>query len=147
MKKVKSIRMDPAHTIITYLGGDAHVANILGVSRSCVFCLSLPRVQGGADGIIDYRKMLILLAYAKNHGIDLRQNDFLNAARLRRILNAYDKDVEISCCVCGGPCTFPIHISRAPWMAKNRKKRIQNGCGEGRSEEIESGFNPVTAID
>lgn len=127
MKRQKTLRMDPAHSIILYLGGYPHVASILGMSRSRVVGLTLPRVQGGSDGVIDYKKMIILLSYAKNYGVDLRPDDFLDAYRLRRIMAKYEDKmglgVRVKCGVCHTFCSFPVSEEDVPWMSVRRKKR------------------------
>jgi hypothetical protein len=69
--------MEPAHTIISKLGGPTAVAKVVNVHRTRVSNWKRPRVSGGTDGMIPQRYHRPLLDYAKAAGIALAAEDFL----------------------------------------------------------------------
>lgn len=116
-------RLDPAYSIIRYLGGPTHVANILGVCRLTIYLYMRARTRGGTGGAFDYEKMLSLLAYAEENEIDLRPNDFFNPTRLHRIM---DNSIDLNsrkCFLCKYNCSKPISHRDVSWFINvNRGK-------------------------
>ena len=79
--------LDPAATIIAYLGKDV-VQNATGLSRTRVYRISQPKDNGGADGLFSIEQARKLLDHARANGIDLVEADFFDAARLKEIMAA-----------------------------------------------------------
>lgn len=71
--------MKPAHSIIAKLGGPSAVAGIVGIHRTRVSNWKRPREVGGTGGLIPQRHIPDLLAYARQHGIELTADDFFAA--------------------------------------------------------------------
>ena len=69
--------MEPAASIISKLGGDTKVAEIVGVHRTRVANWKRPRAGGGTGGTIPFKHVPALLAAAKALGQDLSADDFL----------------------------------------------------------------------
>lgn len=71
--------MEPAHTIIKKLGGEAVVKQITDTAYTAPYRWQHPRNKGGTGGLIPQRYHPMLLAYARRNGIDLNAEDFLPA--------------------------------------------------------------------
>ena len=69
-----------ADTIIRKCGGHAVVADICGVHVTRVYRWTYPRDKGGGDGAVPTRHQAPLLRGARERGIDLRPEDFFEAA-------------------------------------------------------------------
>lgn len=69
--------MEPAHSIIRRLGGEAVVATITGTASTAPYRWQYPRDKGGTGGIIPQRHHLALLDYANAVSIALTPSDFL----------------------------------------------------------------------
>lgn len=72
--------MEPAASIITKLGGDTKVSEIVGVHRTRVANWKRPKKSGGTNGIIPFKHVPALIAAARASGEDLSADDFLPAA-------------------------------------------------------------------
>lgn len=81
------MKVDPAHTIITFLGGANKVAGILGCDATRVYRWTYPAgVNEGKDGMIPTKDMHRLLAYATASKLDLRAQDFIDPSRLKALI-------------------------------------------------------------
>ena len=69
--------MEPAHTIITRLGGPTKVAHIAKVHRTRVSNWQRPKEAGGTGGLIPFKHVPALLAAAKEMNVELSTDDFL----------------------------------------------------------------------
>lgn len=69
--------MDPAHTIISKLGGPSIVAGAVGVHRTRVSNWRRPRAKGGTGGMIPQWHHLTLIDFAASIGVTLTAHDFL----------------------------------------------------------------------
>lgn len=69
--------MEPAHSIIHRLGGEAVVATITGTASTAPYRWQYPRDKGGTNGVIPQRHHLALLDYANANSIALTASDFL----------------------------------------------------------------------
>jgi len=69
--------MEPAASIITKLGGDTKVAEIVGVHRTRVSNWKRPKTAGGTGGAIPFKHVPALIAAAKALGESLSADDFL----------------------------------------------------------------------
>jgi len=72
--------MEPAHTIIKKLGGEAAVAQITGTAYTAPYRWQHPKDKGGTDGTIPSKHIPTLLEYAKSHGVDLSASEFFPEA-------------------------------------------------------------------
>lgn len=79
--------LDPAATIIAYLGKDV-VQSATGLSRTRVYRISQPKENNGADGLFSIEQARKLLDYARSNDVDLVEADFFDAGRLREIMAA-----------------------------------------------------------
>lgn len=77
--------LDPAATIIAYLGKDV-VQNVTGLSRTRVYRISQPKANNGADGLFSIEQARKLLDYARTNQIDLIEADFFDADRLKSLV-------------------------------------------------------------
>jgi hypothetical protein len=73
--------MEPARTIISKLGGPSKVALIVGVHRTRASNWMRGKDVGGTDGRIPQDHHVRLLDYAREHGVDLKAEDFLLVSR------------------------------------------------------------------
>lgn len=82
------MKVDPAHTIIRYLGGANKVAAILGCDATRVYRWEYPADRNeGKDGMIPPKDARRLLEYAAGEeNLDLRPEDFFDASRLRALM-------------------------------------------------------------
>lgn len=71
--------MEPAHTIVKRLGGEARVSEITGTSGNAPYRWQYPREKGGTGGLIPQRYHRTLLNHARDEGVDLKAEDFLAA--------------------------------------------------------------------
>jgi len=83
------MKVDPAHTIIRFLGGANRVASILSCDPTRVYRWEYPAGRNeGKDGMIPPKDARKLLEYADTEGIDLKPEDFFDASRLRALIVA-----------------------------------------------------------
>ncbi|WP_273721232.1 MULTISPECIES: hypothetical protein [unclassified Bartonella] len=76
-----------AGTIIKYLGGAKRVSLISQCHVSAVYKWTYPlKKLEGKGGIIPAKYQIMLLNYARDHGIDLRPEDFFYPERLQRLM-------------------------------------------------------------
>ncbi|WP_375640127.1 hypothetical protein [Bartonella sp. MM55XZML] len=76
-----------AGTIIKYLGGAKRVSLISQCHVSAVYKWTYPlKKLEGKGGIIPAKYQIMLLNYARDHGIDLRPDDFFYPERLQRLM-------------------------------------------------------------
>lgn len=68
--------MEPAHTIIEKLGGEAAVSAATGTSYTAPYRWQHPREKGGTGGVIPQKHIPALLRLAVEQGIDLSPADF-----------------------------------------------------------------------
>jgi len=81
------MKVDPAHTIIRFLGGANRVAMILNCDATRIYRWEYPAGRNeGKDGLIPPKDARKLLEYAEAEEIDLRPEDFFDASRLREQL-------------------------------------------------------------
>lgn len=110
-------KYDPADTIVQYLGGKEHVAEVLDLSRSGVYYWMVGRDRGGAGGVISLKHIRRLLAYADENAIDLRAHDFVDSFRLKALMTEYIKPrARQTCALCLKGCHDPVAPFAAPWM-------------------------------
>lgn len=76
-------KLEPAVSVIRYLGGAKKVADITGKSLTRVYRWTYPDAEGGTGGIVPAREQRKLLDHAQANGIDLRPADFFDASRLQ----------------------------------------------------------------
>lgn len=89
LSQVVRMKVDPAHTIIRFLGGANRVASILGCDATRVYRWEYPAGRNeGKDGMIPPKDARRLLGHAESEGIDLKPEDFFDAARLRALIDA-----------------------------------------------------------
>lgn len=69
--------MEPASSIIKKLGGELKVAEITDTASTAPYRWQYSKEKKGTDGLIPQRYHPVLLEYAREHGIDLRAEDFL----------------------------------------------------------------------
>lgn len=87
------MKVDPAHTIIRFLGGANRVAAILGCDATRVYRWEYPAGRNeGKDGLIPPKDARKLLEHAEAEEIDLRPEDFFDAARLRALIEAQSSE-------------------------------------------------------
>jgi hypothetical protein len=80
---MRTAPVEPAASIIRLFGGAKIVGKIVNKHASRVYRWTYPEsVREGGGGIIPARDQRLLLAYAEQHGIDLRPGDFFDASRL-----------------------------------------------------------------
>lgn len=81
------MRLEPARTIIEFLGGAQVVAAIVGKHISGVYRWTYP-LDGreGTGGLVPSRDQVALLEHARANAIDLRPDDFFSADRLQALL-------------------------------------------------------------
>lgn len=68
--------LNPAHKIITKLGGEKVVAELLGVNQSGVYRWCYPKERRGTGGRIPARHIKPLIEFAKTRGKRLTLQDF-----------------------------------------------------------------------
>lgn len=79
--------MEPAASVIEFLGGAQAVASIIGKHYSRVYRWTYPEsTREGTGGLIPSRDQRSLLQYAQNHDVDLRPEDFFTSHRLQVLL-------------------------------------------------------------
>lgn len=69
--------MEPAHTIITKLGGPSVVAERIGIHRTRVSKWQAARDSGGTGGMIPVKHIPALVRLAQEVGVQLSADDFL----------------------------------------------------------------------
>ena len=69
-----------AEALIRKCGGHAAVAEICGVHVTRVYRWTYGRDKGGSDGCVPTRHQAQLLKGARERGVDLRPEDFFEAA-------------------------------------------------------------------
>lgn len=85
------MKVDPAHTIIRFLGGANRIAAVLGCDATRVYRWEYPAGRNeGKDGMIPPKDARKLLEYAEAEGIDLKPEDFFDAGRLRALSASAD---------------------------------------------------------
>jgi len=67
--------LEPARSVIAKIGVDATV-KVTGKHFSRVYRWMYPKARGGTGGRIPQQEALLLLEYARTHGIDLTPADF-----------------------------------------------------------------------
>ena len=73
-----------AESVIKKCGGAAVVASWLGITPKSVHCWKYPREKGGSDGFIPSKYQGEILLYAKENGVLLEPEDFIDPhVRLR----------------------------------------------------------------
>ena len=83
--------MEPAKTIIEYLGGAKSAAEIVRKHPSRIYRWAYPSTKReGCDGIIPLKDQRVILEFCQGVGVDLRREDFFCSDRLRSILQSKD---------------------------------------------------------
>ncbi|MET3590503.1 hypothetical protein ABID23_001619 [Bartonella silvatica] len=80
------MKKEPAYTIIKYLGGAVNVSRILQKCKGAVYRITYSKEKGGSNGLFPSIYQARLLTYARDHGIDLRPEDFFYPERLQRLM-------------------------------------------------------------
>ncbi|WP_017196527.1 hypothetical protein [Bartonella birtlesii] len=80
------MKKEPAYTIIKYLGGAVNVSRILQKCKGAVYRITYSKEKGGANGLFPSIYQAQLLNYAREHGIDLRPEDFFYPERLQSLM-------------------------------------------------------------
>lgn len=89
--------MEPAKTIIEYLGGAKSAAEIVRKHPSRIYRWAYPSTKReGCDGIIPLKDQRAILEFCQRVGIDLRREDFFCSNRLRSILKTSEPDSSAS---------------------------------------------------
>jgi hypothetical protein len=78
--------LEPARSIIAVLDGVERVSIITGKHVTRVYRWMYPKERGGTGGSIPYEEATKLLQYARDNDVDLRGDDFFDAARLQALL-------------------------------------------------------------
>lgn len=78
--------MEPANSLVEFLGGPKVVAALLGRDLSRVYRWTYPEAKGGTGGLIPAREQRKLLEYCRENKIDLRADDFFSADRIQKVL-------------------------------------------------------------
>ncbi|WP_375623491.1 MULTISPECIES: hypothetical protein [unclassified Bartonella] len=87
-----------AGTIIKYLGGAKRVSLISQCHVSAVYKWTYPlKKLEGKGGIIPAKYQIMLLNYARDHGIDLRPDDFFYPERLQRLMQEQHPPITKIC--------------------------------------------------
>jgi hypothetical protein len=68
--------MEPARSIIKKLGGEAAVSRITNTAFTAPYRWQYERERGGTAGKIPARHIPAMLAYAREHAIDLAASEF-----------------------------------------------------------------------
>lgn len=91
-----------AATIIKYLGGAKRVSLISQCHVSAIYKWTYPlKKLEGKGGIIPAKYQIMLLNYARDHGIDLRPEDFFYPERLQRLMQEPCPPITKICKNCG----------------------------------------------
>lgn len=85
--------LDPARTIIAFLGGVDVVSRATGKHITNVYRWMYPRERGGTGGTISHDDARKLIEHARTAGKELRGDDFFDASRLHALL-ADEADAE-----------------------------------------------------
>lgn len=92
----------PAVMIIKYLGGAKRVSLISQCHVSAVYKWTYPfEKREGKGGIIPAKYQVMLLNYAREHGIDLRPDDFFYPERLQSLMQEQRPPITKNCKSCG----------------------------------------------
>ncbi len=84
--------MEPANSIITYLGGAKAVSEIVEKHVSRVYRWTYPEtVREGTGGLIPAREQRKLLEYCRDNDIELQPADFFSADRIKAVLAEREK--------------------------------------------------------
>ncbi|SSZ40473.1 Uncharacterised protein [Bartonella grahamii] len=87
-----------AKLIIEYLGGYKKVANIVNRNVIVIRKWAYPfEKREGKGGIIPAKYQIMLLNYAREHGIDLRPEDFFYPERLQRLMQEQHPPITKIC--------------------------------------------------
>lgn len=86
--------LEPAQTIIEYLGGPKDVAEILGKHISRVYRWTYPEDRGGTGGLIPSREQQKLMAHSHANDLGLKPEDFFSSARLRALIEERNRTPE-----------------------------------------------------
>ena len=73
--------MEPASSIIKHLGGPSKVAEIAHVHRTRVSNWMRPKEKGGTGGRIPQAHIPILLAAARDRGLNITAEDMLDHSK------------------------------------------------------------------
>jgi hypothetical protein len=68
--------LEPARTVIEKLGGYERVAAIVGRHPTRVYRWMRPVSAGGTGGLVPAKYQVVLMDYARDHGICLKATDF-----------------------------------------------------------------------
>lgn len=69
--------LEPAHSVISKLGGIAQVVEATGVHRTRVYSWRRAKADRGTDGLIPQKHHPVLLDFARKRGVPLTADDFL----------------------------------------------------------------------
>lgn len=75
--KVDNRVCEPAKSIVARFGGEAKIAEVLGISPTLPYGWQYAREKKGTGGTIPQRYHIALLDYAEANGISLSPADFL----------------------------------------------------------------------
>ncbi|WP_375645001.1 MULTISPECIES: hypothetical protein [unclassified Bartonella] len=91
------MKKEPAYTIIKYLGGAVNVSRILKKCKGAVYRITYSKEKGGSNGLFPSIYQAQLLTYARDHGIDLRPEDFFYPERLQRLMQEQHPPITKIC--------------------------------------------------
>lgn len=131
--------MEPAKTIIEYLGGAKSAAEIVRKHPSRIYRWAYPSTKReGCDGIIPLKDQRVILEFCQGVGVDLRREDFFSSDRLRSILQSNKSNSPASSSAgddAGVPVTPPAH--GAPETNFNSPDHLPSGeAGAQRSPAV-----------
>ncbi len=135
--------MEPAKTIIEYLGGARTVASIVNKHPSRVYRWTYPlEKREGCGGIIPLRDQRRILEFCDHHGIDLVRDDFFIKDRIAAILAVRNCNSPAgSSAGEAGASSPPANPSGAPTISEQGRAEVAHRV---HTPEV-AGSNPVPA--
>lgn len=137
--------MEPARTIIDYIGGAKAVAEIVGKHPSRVYRWAYPNEKReGCGGIVPLKDQQRLLDHCQRFGIDLLRDDFFSHDRIALILAKRSDNSPASSSAgddAGAPVTPPAQ-SGAP-AANSDSHAIKGACETGGQLRPETALLPI----
>lgn len=144
--------MEPAKTIIDYLGGAKAVAAIVGKHPSRIYRWAYPSSKReGCDGIVPLRDQQKILEYCRGAGVDLVREDFFCADRISVIASTnIDKSSSASSSAgddAGASIKQPPAQKDAPAINSNSPDHLPSGEAVARCEvrQRATATNPAEA--
>lgn len=137
--------MEPAKTIIEYLGGAKSAAEIVRKHPSRIYRWAYPSTKReGCDGIIPLKDQRVILEFCQGVGIDLRREDFFCSDRLRSILQSNESKSPASSSVgddAGASVTPPAQDGAPAEVSSSHA--IKGACETGAQQRAETALRPT----